>query len=271
MLSRKEGGEPPSSSHEATSVSLPAMDANAQRGKNMNCPTWLRVNARFRPWGLLGLYYFLPLTLFLGLTAIRKGALGLRHVSTCPTHPLDGGLAMLACNAVVLLVLYLFDRSSFMPKGLALPLARWLFAGLAGGVAFQLLNVSSIRAWFPLWPKCAALFHDSLGSASVPSWLLPIVAAGIVTPVIEEIFFRGALQESFTRYYGPTTAIFLTALSFSLMHWAPGALQQSVLSFFFGILASAVRLRQKNLSFPLGLHMGINLMAALDVILTGVR
>lgn len=75
--------------------------------------------------------------------------------------------------------------------------------------------------------------------------------ATVVTPVYEELTFRGIFQAVFRRWFGRTAGIGLSALLFGLFHggWRiPGMV-------FFGVLLALARVRSRTLALPILIHM----------------
>lgn len=101
-----------------------------------------------------------------------------------------------------------------------------------------------------------------------PFILYPLaVAVAFVVPVMEEILFRGFLQNLFTKYFGKIIAIVFTSLFFAALHFTPDQGTSNflflpalfVLSCFLGYLYE----RQGTLAAPIGLHMAFNSLTLL--------
>lgn len=91
---------------------------------------------------------------------------------------------------------------------------------------------------------------------------LMTIAIVLLAPIIEELLFRGFLQNLLKRYLGRTTALILTAIIFACAHFARsqgiGNFQLicslSVLAFFLGFIYE----RQGTLWAPIALHATFN-------------
>ncbi len=91
---------------------------------------------------------------------------------------------------------------------------------------------------------------------------LMIFAIVILVPLVEEILFRGFLQSWLRELVGRKSAIFLVAIFFALVHFAPSQgrgnleliLSLFVLSCFLGFIYE----RERTLFAPLALHMTFN-------------
>ena len=76
----------------------------------------------------------------------------------------------------------------------------------------------------------------------------------IGAPVIEELFFRKLLIDK-TLACGKKTAVLASALIFALVH---GNFQQSLYTFFMGLLLAFLYVKTANIVYPILLHMIIN-------------
>ncbi|SUC07642.1 membrane-associated CAAX amino terminal protease [Proteus mirabilis] len=73
------------------------------------------------------------------------------------------------------------------------------------------------------------LFAMALGGLTIelhlPQWLPAFMLANIFfVSLAEEALFRGAIQQSLSRYLSPYLALFITAILFGLVHFAGGIL-----------------------------------------------
>ena len=85
-----------------------------------------------------------------------------------------------------------------------------------------------------------------------------IIFAGILSPIIEEVLFRGVMLNKL-RTYGDKIAIITTALLFGLFH-------QNFSQFFYavglGIVFAYVTLKTGTIKYSIGLHIMINMMGS---------
>lgn len=81
-------------------------------------------------------------------------------------------------------------------------------------------------------------------------YLLLVFALAVLPGIIEELLFRGLIQRGFMGF-GAVTAMFMSAVLFSLFHLSPA---QTVYQFFFGLILAWVYFRTKNLTIPIILH-----------------
>ena len=97
--------------------------------------------------------------------------------------------------------------------------------------------------------------EDVISNSSI--WAT-IIFAGILSPIIEEILFRGVMLNKL-RTYGDKIAIITTALLFGLFH-------QNFSQFFYavglGIVFAYVTLKTGTIKYSIGLHIMINMMGS---------
>ena len=85
-----------------------------------------------------------------------------------------------------------------------------------------------------------------------------IIFAGILSPIIEEVLFRGVMLNKL-RTYGDKIAIITTALLFGLFH-------ENFSQFFYavglGMIFAYVTLKTGTIKYSIGLHIMINMMGS---------
>ena len=113
---------------------------------------------------------------------------------------------------------------------------------------------------------CTALM---LAFAVILSYVLPanepamkltalrVVSAVILAPVVEELFFRGAM----TSFKYPLASCFLSALVFGLFH-GDGWLQ----AFLLGLILSCFYMSSRNIAVPIICHSANNLLAVVSTL-----
>lgn len=94
--------------------------------------------------------------------------------------------------------------------------------------------------------------------------VLTIVYALVIAPAGEELFFRGILFRSLRQRYGLVIGLITSALAFGLIHYIPGAWQDSVLLMgvmvFTGIALGWLHERRDNLVANIVAHMTFNVI-----------
>lgn len=87
------------------------------------------------------------------------------------------------------------------------------------------------------------------------------IAAIVLAPVLEEIFFRKHLISGLLEKHGKTMAIGVSSLLFSLIHWETPV--NLIPAFLFGALSALVYLRTGRIKWSILLHLLANLLAVL--------
>jgi CAAX protease family protein len=122
-----------------------------------------------------------------------------------------GQAAMLV--PLVLLFRWKYDRSFLRAMRLHVP-ARYVGPSLWMGFAVAigvLLTAAAMRT-----PQLQNPMQDLMDDPSSAPWIALFAIS--IGPVVEEIFFRGLLQQSATRSLGPLLGILIGAVPFALLH-----------------------------------------------------
>lgn len=109
------------------------------------------------------------------------------------------------------------------------------------------------------------------GTLSSPFLLtIALLTILLAAPIIEEFLFRGCLQSFFKNHMSPKWAIILSALCFSLFHFAPsqGLGNFSLLSslFVFALFLGFIYERQASLFASIALHMTFNAVSTCRIL-----
>lgn len=123
-----------------------------------------------------------------------------------------------------------------------------LFLGLLG-----LLNVDTSTAG-----SSNGLFAE-IGSLSAPSAVITVLVIAVLTPLWEEILFRGAILDGLSRRFRPAIAITLSAALFAGAHLIP---LNFIYLFTVGIALALLRRFHQNLWAPVILHTANNGLVA---------
>ncbi len=94
--------------------------------------------------------------------------------------------------------------------------------------------------------------------------LLSVLALAVVTPIAEEIFFRGFVQRGLVNRWGPVPGLIVSAAVFSGLHFSPGVLLPV---FVTGLLLGALYWRTGSLWPSVAVHAAQNLAAVLVIML----
>src|SRR3954447_23741456 len=162
--------------------------------------------------------------------------------------------------------------------GLAIDWRRDVPLGGAIGLAGQLLVVPGMVALFKLFEPDLKLSEASVDLAERShgaGFILLVVLVSLVAPVIEELFFRGLLQRSLTRYLPQWAAVGVAGLLFGLAHYqgaSAAAAAALVLSLaIFGWAAGALLVRTGRLGPAIVAHMVFNIVASIGIFADSVH
>jgi hypothetical protein len=145
------------------------------------------------------------------------------------------------------------------PDGLGIrgPVGRALLIGALGFLVLQapLRGIESfmLRGIDP-WPMQTPL-QALLQTDSSATLITSCVVAIVLTPITEELFFRGFLQPALQRWVGPGYAIFLSAAFFAVAHMDVYAIPTMLV---MGIGLGYVYHRTRSLIAPVLLHAAHN-------------
>jgi membrane protease YdiL (CAAX protease family) len=97
-------------------------------------------------------------------------------------------------------------------------------------------------------------------------WLLLLAVVVVVgAPIIEELVYRGLLQQSMARSFGSIAAVFLCSAFFTVVHLAPVEFPGL---FAFALILGFTFRRTKRVGFTIVTHMSFNAAGLLLVLLT---
>jgi len=227
----------------------------------MNLARVVSVRPKMRPWALMGANYFLlaATTALLMKIAIELGGEAAKQ-RTLVAKPwtVVGGLMMVAANALALALLAAVSKYRAEAGDGRLRLRWKLFGwGVLFGLAVQGLSWEQFAGLSPS-AFCAKVAGSAYPTASTVVVLAFAASCALGGPILEEIFVRGLLFDSFARHYSIATAVILNALCFSVLHWELRDIPLCILSFVFGVVFAIVRHRTGNLSFGYGAHIAFN-------------
>ena len=103
--------------------------------------------------------------------------------------------------------------------------------------------------------------YTDLGTTWESGWIdvaLLMIAVAIVTPIAEELMFRGYILDSIRRIHGDWPAIIGSAILFGLVHINPFLVGQA---FIGGVIYGGLRIRTGSLLPSIACHMMWNIMA----------
>lgn len=91
------------------------------------------------------------------------------------------------------------------------------------------------------------------------SSILPLMAAGSVAAVVEEVFFRGWIQTLTTKAWTPLASVLITSLLFSLAHLFIKVHWLRLATFFPSLIMGVLRYRHGSIAPSALYHLGGNI------------
>ncbi len=254
-----------------------------------------QIQPRITWWQLLAIFaIYLLSSLFIPLFAIRF----ISHVfpnfgrpefgATSALTPLRIAYSQMGTLVTSAILLFIF---CFLQKDRASMLAIWKrplhnrtsivqdfgIGVIAWAVSFPVVNFVGITADFVInvlfgqqkYEQVAVRYLKSSFGTEFPL-ILALVTIILVAPMIEELLFRGFLQNFLKRFIGRKSAILLAALIFAFFHFSfsqdlgnvPLVASLFVLALFLGFIYE----RQQSLFASIGLHMTFNTISVLRII-----
>ena len=171
-------------------------------------------------------------------------------------------LPMSLCAAVImipiLLLLIRMDRkaSQTSVRYETVPAPFYILCGLLGAAACLAINgmLMISRLTTLLAPELEQV-GDSLYHGQ---YLFELLVTGIAMPVVEELLFRGIIQNRLREYLKPGHAIILSAVLFGLYH---GNTLQVIYALLIGLLLGYVYEKFHNIAAPIALHCFANIVS----------
>ena len=120
----------------------------------------------------------------------------------------------------------------------------------------DLITLSNISEIFPGYQETSAQVFDG------QSILMLLAVVVIVSPVIEELVFRGLLQQRLRDYLGRGWAIVLSAVTFGVYH---GNVVQFIYASLIGVFLGCVLERTQDMRAPITAHIVANLWSVMGL------
>jgi membrane protease YdiL (CAAX protease family) len=180
----------------------------------------------------------------------------------------DGLIEIATLITEISLVIWLLKKYHAKISTLGLNNFSWwrFILWVIGGILFLSISVIlifSLVQW--LVPSFDANEAQDValqyGANGVGLWL-SFIAAVIIAPIVEEIYFRGLILPVLMRRFGAFFGILTTSILFALMHFQPNVV---LYTFVLAILLAIVRLRLKSVIPSMLLH-AINNFIAFSII-----
>jgi membrane protease YdiL (CAAX protease family) len=131
-----------------------------------------------------------------------------------------------------------------------------IISAVSGGVSALILNF--VISFIMNLLNIGSSRYDSVEAIqySVPLWL-GIILYGIVSPIAEEIVFRGVLYNRTKRFYSIPRSVIFSALLFGIFH---ANLPQLIYGTLMGVLIALCYERNKCFAAPVFFHMAANIV-----------
>jgi len=137
--------------------------------------------------------------------------------------------------------------------------------GVVGGLWIALICVTLILSVVaPRIPLTPEIIERAADSPSLSFVIFIVVAATLVAPICEEVFFRGFLQTALRKRMPIVVAAIVQAFIFGALHTFGTV--HAVVVFFLGLVLTAVYEWRKTLLTPILVHAGNNAIAAISYV-----
>jgi membrane protease YdiL (CAAX protease family) len=191
-----------------------------------------------------------------------------------PLSPLPFSLIFGGQSAASFLVMWTLSRSRGSGSlaadvGLIVRGSDWwgVPAGMALQVVIAVVTAPLIIWLFPDGAPEQGIAEIAAESQSVIDQLSVFIAVAVAAPLIEEMLFRGMLLSWLARRMRSWVAIVVSAAVFAGVHLLdPNAIAVVPGLFLLGVVLAWVAVRKGDLSLPIAIHSGINLLAAISIL-----
>ncbi len=167
---------------------------------------------------------------------------------------------------------YLWKRgSAAYLKDLAVGIAIWPLAFFIMSLWNSMIEhlLYSIFPGYEIQQQLPVIYLEK-AKESIPLFFLASGIAAFLAPFVEELLFRGVLQNALKRYFPRQFAIVVTAAIFAAFHYAPsqGLSNISIVSslFVFALFLGILYEKRRSLLASISLHATFNTMSVLYVI-----
>ena len=175
-------------------------------------------------------------------------------------------IALIGC-ALTIPLLWLFmvkDRQKEQREDFRLE--QWQRTGFLSFLLCFVLGISScivlnhVLIYSGVYDLLAEGFEDTAQTLYQGKLLPELISIGILTPLVEELLFRGLAYRRIRWYLDALPAMIVSALLFALFH---GNLLQGIYAFAMGFLMAFVYERTHHILAPICIHVGGNLISVL--------
>ncbi len=140
-------------------------------------------------------------------------------------------------------------------------------AGMVVQIAISLM-ILPLTVWlFPDGAPQQGVSEIAGQSKTILDQLAVFIAVAVAAPIVEEVIFRGMLLSVLARAMSKWPAIIVSGAIFGAVHLLdPNAIAVVPGLFLIGVVLAWVALRSGDLSLPIAIHSGINLLAAIGIL-----
>jgi hypothetical protein len=161
--------------------------------------------------------------------------------------------------------------------GLAINPGTDLFPGVVAGVGSQIVLSALVTPLIQRFQHHLKLSEQALNvgkqaaSSATVTKIAVVIAFAIGAPIVEELFFRGALQRALIRRLGPIAGIALTSIVFALLHLSGNVSVGAALTLVgelaaFGVVLSVLAYRTGRLGPGMVAHAAFNAVATYSLL-----
>lgn len=170
--------------------------------------------------------------------------------------------AAVLCTLPVMIIFFMRDRRRRLQAGAVELLPDrsplWMavtvvFGAIASYAANGMISLSGLYQVSDSYEEVAVAFFQG-------KLFLEVICLGVLTPILEELIFRGLMYNQLTETMPKKMAVFMAALLFGAYH---GNLLQMIYAFCLGLLIIYVYERFHTLLAPILFHIGANVLGIL--------
>lgn len=140
---------------------------------------------------------------------------------------------------------------------------NWIVVGIAGGIAVTVLKIPATMVYTALFGQTTTGQEgwSTASSGGVAAVTVSFLLLGVLTPIGEELFFRGVVTTVLLRY-GAIAGVFGSTLVFALMHGKPLLMVSAVL---VGLPAAELRRRTGSVWPGIALHITFDSVSSIGL------
>jgi membrane protease YdiL (CAAX protease family) len=182
-------------------------------------------------------------------------------------------LVTVTAAAILALHIHLFRRNRLTPADLGFRRPTVRLFHLLWQIPATIIVCASLQGIFLIALTSIGVDTASAGTAddpladivdlSPPLVVVCLLVIAVLTPIWEEILFRGAILDGLTRHFRPPAAIVLSAALFAAVHLVPLTF---IYLFTLGIALALLRRFHQNLLAPILLHGANNALVSLTIL-----